>query len=121
MNDQLWSWLLTAVGLTCFWLAGRRVWWCWYFGLAGQVAWPAYSIAYTRNAIQWTRDRQPEEDDPMTEQEHPAVQHAAPLRPRCSAFRRHVRRTDDGEIITAVSCQWPVAHQGPHSFEQEGQ
>ena len=45
----------------------------------------------------------------------------APLRPRCSAFRRHVRRGDDGEIITAVNCQWPVAHQGPHSFEQEDQ
>lgn len=27
----------------------------------------------------------------------------------------------DGEIITGVSCQWPVAHQGPHSFEQEDQ
>ena len=25
-----WSWLLTAVGLTCFWLAGRKVWWAWY-------------------------------------------------------------------------------------------
>ena len=72
MNDQLWSWLLTAVGLSCFWLAGRRVWWCWYIGLGGQVAWlayslitqqwgflvgvAAYSIVYTRNAIQWTRE-----------------------------------------------------------------
>ena len=44
MNDQLWSWLLTAVGLSCFWLAGRRVWWCWYIGLGGQVAWLAYSL-----------------------------------------------------------------------------
>ena len=39
MTPQLWSWLLTIVGLTCFWLAGKRVWWCWYIGLAGQVAW----------------------------------------------------------------------------------
>ena len=70
MSDQLWSWLLTAVGLS--WLAGRRVWWCWYIGLGGQVAWlayslitqqwgflvgvAAYSIVYTRNAIHWTRE-----------------------------------------------------------------
>ena len=38
-----WSWLLTAVGLTCFWLAGRKVWWAWYVGIAGQALWLAYS------------------------------------------------------------------------------
>ena len=66
MTDQLWSWLLTAVG------------WCWYIGLAGQVAWlayslitqqwgflvgvAAYSIVYTRNAVQWTREHRAKED-----------------------------------------------------------
>ena len=79
MSPQLWSWLLTIVGLTCFWLAGKRVWWCWYIGLAGQAAWlayslitqqwgflagvAAYSVVYTRNAIQWTRDRRPVQED----------------------------------------------------------
>lgn len=71
MHD-LWSWVLTAVGLACFWLAGRKVWWCWYIGLAGQLLWlayslvtqqwgflvgvVAYSIVYTRNAHQWTTE-----------------------------------------------------------------
>lgn len=65
-------WLLTAVGLTCFWLAGRKVWWAWYVGLAGQAAWLAYSVTtgqwgflvgafaysmvYARNAATWTRE-----------------------------------------------------------------
>ena len=53
MNDQLWSWLLTAVGLSCFWLAGRRVWWCWYIGLGGQ----------------WTREHRAKENDPVTAEE----------------------------------------------------
>lgn len=69
-----WSWLLTAVGLTCFWLAGRKVWWAWYVGLAGQVLWLAYALSsgqfgflvgtfaygwvYTRNALRWTRERE---------------------------------------------------------------
>lgn len=68
----LWSWALTAVGLTCFWLAGRKVWWAWYVGIAGQFLWLAYSLltaqvgflvgvvaygfVYVRNAIAWTRE-----------------------------------------------------------------
>ena len=70
--DQFWSWVLTVVGLICFWLAGRRVWWAWYIGIAGQFTWFAYAIAtrqwgfiagavaytivYIKNAIQWTRE-----------------------------------------------------------------
>ena len=69
---DIWSWVLTAVGLTCFYLAGRKVWWAWYVGLAGQALWLAYSIltqqwgflvgvvayslVYTRNAAAWTRE-----------------------------------------------------------------
>ena len=67
-----WSWLLTAVGLTGFILAGRKVWWCWYVNLACQGLWFAYalvtkqygfiaaSVVYTvvfaQNAIRWTRE-----------------------------------------------------------------
>ena len=74
--SELWSWALTAVGLTCFWLAGRKVWWCWYVGLAGQLTWLAYSLAtqqwgflvgvvaysivYSRNAVTWTREHRAE-------------------------------------------------------------
>lgn len=72
MSIQYWSYLLTAVGLTGFVLAGRKVWWCWYVNLACQVLWFIYamvseqygfivgSIVYTlvfsNNAIQWTRE-----------------------------------------------------------------
>ena len=71
--NELWSWLLTAVGLTCFFLAGRKVWWAWHVGIAGQVLWLAYSLTtaqwgflagviaytavYTKNAHAWTRER----------------------------------------------------------------
>ena len=72
MGNQLWSWALTAVGLTCFWLAGRKVWWAWYVGIAGQLLWAAYSLitwqigfmvgvvaysfVYVKNAIAWTAE-----------------------------------------------------------------
>lgn len=70
---MLWSTSLTAIGLLGFWLAGRKVWWCWYINIANQALWFAYAIAteqygfiaaalfytwvFTKNAIQWTRDR----------------------------------------------------------------
>lgn len=71
MSTQLWSWILTAIGLAGFFLAGRKVWWCWYINIANQVVWLAYSlithqygflvgtVAYTivfaKNAAVWTR------------------------------------------------------------------
>lgn len=85
MNDQLWSWILTGVGLTCFWLAGRKIWWAWYIGIAGQVLWLAYSLStqqwgfiagvvaytavYVRNAMRWTTERRAakiEDQEPAT-------------------------------------------------------
>lgn len=67
-----WSWLLTLVGVTGFWLAGNKVWWCWYINVACQALWAAYSIVteqwgflaacviysvtFTRNAIRSTRE-----------------------------------------------------------------
>lgn len=78
MADQLWSWLLTIVGATCFFLAGglgtRKVWWAWYIGLFAQVLWTAYALidlehrlgflvgvalygyVYVRNCVKWTRE-----------------------------------------------------------------
>lgn len=69
---MIWSWLLTAVGVACFFLAGRKVWWAWYVGLAGQALWLAYSVitqqwgflvgvalytwVYTTNARRWTKE-----------------------------------------------------------------
>jgi len=71
---EAWSWVLTAFGLTTMWLAGRKVWWAWFVGLAGQTAWlayglvthqlgflvgaAAYSFVYARNASLWTHERE---------------------------------------------------------------
>ncbi len=71
MSEQLWSWILTAVGLSGFFLVGKKVWWSWYINLGCQALWFAYAIAttqygfivasilyavvFTKNAVQWTR------------------------------------------------------------------
>lgn len=76
--SPLWSWALTVVGLACFWLAGRKVWWAWYVGLAGQFTWLAYSLlteqwgflvgvvayswVYSNNAIKWTREHRAKQE-----------------------------------------------------------
>lgn len=73
MSEQWWSWALTLIGVTGFWLAGRKVWWCWYVNIANQILWLAYSLAtrqwgfllgvvvytavFVPNAIRWTRER----------------------------------------------------------------
>lgn len=73
---MIWSWVLTAVGLTCFFLAGRKVWWAWYVGIASQVLWLTYSVltqqwgflvgvvlytwVYVGNARRWTREHREE-------------------------------------------------------------
>lgn len=72
MSEQIWSWLLTLVGLVGFFLAGRKVWWCWYINIANQILWFtyatiteqwgfilgafAYLFVFTKNAIAWTRE-----------------------------------------------------------------
>ena len=40
-----WSWLLTAVGVSGLFLAGRRSWTGWAIGLSAQALWFAYAIA----------------------------------------------------------------------------
>ena len=78
MADLIWSWALTIVGATCFYLAGglngRKVWWAWYIGLFAQVLWFTYAVldlehrmgflvgvalygyVYVRNCVNWTRE-----------------------------------------------------------------
>ena len=74
---EWWSWALTIMGVSCFWLAGRKVWWAWYVGLATQVLWtayafatrqwgfllgvPLYSVVYATNAVRWTREHRADE------------------------------------------------------------
>jgi hypothetical protein len=73
----MWSWSLTAVGVTGLWIAGRGYWWAWLIGLAAQVLWLAYALTtsqygfivsafaygsvYARNARRWWSDQQPKE------------------------------------------------------------
>lgn len=73
MDNQLWSWILTIVGVTGFILAGRRVWWAWHVNLFCQILWftyafvtaqygfiaaaLVYSVVFTQNAVKWTRER----------------------------------------------------------------
>lgn len=79
--SQWWSVVLTLVGVTGFWLAGRKVWWCWYVNIVCQFIWLAYAIVtrqwgfllstfvygpvFVRNAIAWTREHQRGKEDEM--------------------------------------------------------
>ena len=76
--SPIWSWVLTLTGVTCFFLAGRKVWWAWYVGLLAQVLWLAYSIiteqwgflagcavytwVYVTNCIKWTREHREKQE-----------------------------------------------------------
>jgi hypothetical protein len=71
-NAQILSWIVGAIGIGGFFLAGRKVWWCWYVNIACQVFWALYAIAsetpaffvtagfYTVvfgwNAYKWTKE-----------------------------------------------------------------
>jgi hypothetical protein len=72
MTNEWWSYILTAVGITGFFLAGRKVWWSWYINIFCQVLWFAYALVTTqygfiaaallytvvfgKNAWQWTKE-----------------------------------------------------------------
>lgn len=72
MVPAWWSWLLTAVGATGLYLAGRKVVWAWLVGLGAQVLWVAYAVAtrqwgfiasamiygsvYLSNHLRWSRE-----------------------------------------------------------------
>lgn len=74
--NQWWSWILTFLGVTTFFLAGNKVWWAWYVGIGVQVLWFAYAIVsqqwgflaggffyswvYIRNTIKWTKEHREE-------------------------------------------------------------
>jgi len=71
-----WSWVLTAVGVTGFVLAGKKIWWAWYINIGCQALWVTYAIVteqwgfivasavytvvFTRNAVAWTREHKAE-------------------------------------------------------------
>lgn len=43
--NQAWSWILTFVGISGLYLAGRKRWAGWAIGLGAQVLWVAYAVA----------------------------------------------------------------------------
>ena len=81
--NQFWSYLLTIVGLAGFILAGRKVWWCWYVNIACQALWftyaivthqygfiiasIAYTIVFTKNAIEWTKEHRKSQEWDLNE------------------------------------------------------
>lgn len=66
------DWILMAVGILGFHLAGKKIWWAWYVNIANQIVWAVYSvttqqwgflvgvvfytIVFSINARNWTRD-----------------------------------------------------------------
>lgn len=71
-----WSWVLTFIGVTGLYLAGRKVWWSWFIGLGVQVLWVAYALTtrqygfvvsafvygfvYAKNGFGWRREHNQE-------------------------------------------------------------
>lgn len=80
MTEQILSYLITAIGLLGFWLAGKKIWWCWWVNVGNQVAWTIFAVVtgyyafligtafyffvFTKNAIQWTREHYRGKDEP---------------------------------------------------------
>ncbi|UVG35361.1 membrane protein [Microbacterium phage Zagie] len=111
MNDLLWSWALTIVGATCFYLAGglngRKVWWAWYIGLFAQALWATYAFldlehrmgflvgvalygfVYVRNCVNWTREHRAAKRQRLTPEDAPVIRH--PKTVRDQDFRIGVR------------------------------
>ena len=68
----MWSWALTLIGVSGFFLAGRKVWWAWYVNIANQVLWTTYAVTteqwgflaavpiylgvFIPNAVRWARE-----------------------------------------------------------------
>jgi hypothetical protein len=81
--DQYWSWILTAVGVTGLFLAGRKRKAGWAVGFAAQGLWLAYAITteqwgfivsvfayggvYARNFLAWRRDERAAATAPVPE------------------------------------------------------
>jgi hypothetical protein len=77
--NQIWSWILSFIGIAGFFLAGKKIWWAWYINIANQVLWSTYAIVteqwgfiigaifyfavFIRNAYLWTKEHFQERDE----------------------------------------------------------
>lgn len=71
-DAQILSWIVTAIGISGFFLAGRKLWWCWYINIGCQVFWALYAwvsetpafyfasafyfIVFSINAFKWSKE-----------------------------------------------------------------
>ena len=107
---EFWSWILTIIGLTGFYLAGRKVWWCWYVNIANQIIWAAYAVItqqwgflvgvgaytfiFTKNAISWTEEHRKQEQIKkkfMKSLSDPRVRVAFDGDQSLASFEEHIR------------------------------
>jgi len=65
-------WVVSAVGILGFHLAGKKIWWCWYVNVANQILWVIFALVtdqlgflvstlfylplFSNNARKWTQD-----------------------------------------------------------------
>lgn len=40
----MWSWILSVVGITGLFLAGRKFWWAWLIAFTNECLWMIYAI-----------------------------------------------------------------------------
>lgn len=89
MTAQVLSYLFTFLGLVGFWLAGKKVWWCWYVNIANQILWMTfalitgyyaliigsvfYFVVFCKNAVQWTKDHFADPEPAGHDINHPPV------------------------------------------------
>lgn len=75
MPFEVWSYILTIVGLTGFYFVGKKKWWAWWINIGCQVLWftyaivthqygfiaasVAYTIVFTDNLLKWRRQNKP--------------------------------------------------------------
>lgn len=72
------DWVVMAVGILGFYLAGKKIWWAWYVNIFNQILWTVYAIlfqqwgflagtvfymiVFIKNAIQWTKEHRAEKN-----------------------------------------------------------
>jgi hypothetical protein len=91
VSAQVWSFIVTIVGVIGFFLAGKKIWWAWYVNIFCQVLWVIfalvsglygfllgtipYTIVFVKNAISWTREYRAENVEilDLREFDHPVI------------------------------------------------
>lgn len=125
MEGQIWSWVLTLVGLAGFFLAGKKVWWCWYVNIANQILWFTYALiteqwgflvgvfaylfVFVKNAYEWTREHF---------EESPAPERLLPVsdEPWEEEMAEKFKRQWLEKYGRRYNCQgdWDMAHKSVH-------